>query len=258
MSRVYAKISLDIWGDEKFCRLTPLPPSGQSLWLYLLVGRFRTSIPGLNLNAGIGALSDRLGWRRTAVDKHWQEIEALGMATADWIHGVIWLPQGIAHNPPQNPNVIRGWGKHPLPECDLVRDALAHLDTYIHAHLSAAHSTTFREVFAKPFWEPFGESFDESFREPFEESGRHGSEKQDQDQEQDQDLLPPRTPPPGGLPLSTRKPSASEARWAEQIYRVQGCPHRPPCRAFAICLGKLVMDRRLQIHQGMLDRERLG
>ena len=41
----YRKIEVRMWGDEKFRMLSPLPPSGQSLWLFLLTGPHTGPIP---------------------------------------------------------------------------------------------------------------------------------------------------------------------------------------------------------------------
>jgi hypothetical protein len=276
VARVYAKISLEMWGDEKFCRLSPLPPSGQSLWLYLLVGRFRTNIPGICLNVGIGALSDRLGWRKGAVENSWSEIETLGMAVADWDHGVIWMPNGITHNPPENPNVIRGWSKQVLPECPLMVEALVTLYTYIQKHLPPSHLEAFRDGFweglrkgfPKGFPKGFGEGlpkgfpkgFGEGFGEPFGEPFGQGSGKQEQEQEQEQEKsTPPRTPPlPRGGFKVPRKPTTEERHWAETFRHRLGCPHEPPCVNEPQCIGKLVMWRRLEQQHGMAEEARMG
>lgn len=149
MARVYGKVSMEMWGDDKFCSLSRLEPSGQALWLYLLTGRFRTSIPGLSLNVGIGALSDRLHWKARDVEECWREIVDRKMASADWAHGVIWMPKAIEHNEPESPNVIRGWGKIVLPECYLVAAALRSLYGYLSSNLSQPYAKAFRETFPK-------------------------------------------------------------------------------------------------------------
>jgi AraC-like DNA-binding protein len=234
VSRIYSKVSLEVWGDAKFCALSPMRPSGQSLWLYLLTGKFRTAIPGLILNAGLGALADRLAWPVRDVKKHWQEIEALGMAAADWRAGVIWVPKAIEHNEPESPNVIRGWGKLVLPECALVAAALAQLRGYISAHLTEGFREAFDEAFAKAFRQP--------------------SANQEQDLFQEQEHDPPPNPPVGGFAQpSTRKPTKAEEEWAENVLRaLGGCKHPAPgCRSHGECIGRLVMERRLRVQTGM-------
>jgi hypothetical protein len=231
MSRVYAKVSIEMWGDKKFCELSPLPPSGQSLWMYLLTGEFRTSIPGLNLKVGIGALSDRLHWKVNHVEKHWAEIESKGMAIADWRHGVVWLPKGIEHNEPESPNVIRGWGKVVLPQSEVITEAIASLEAYIAQRLS------------RPYAKAFHEAFREVFRDP----------SPNQEQEQEQDPYP-QTPAARGPKVSTRKPTVAEEKRANDYLRTTGrCPHTPPCDSHDECVGKLVYLWRHNALAGMLE-----
>lgn len=216
MSRVYAKVSIEMWGDKKFGELSGFEPSGKALWLYLLTGKFRTSIPGLNVDVGIGALSDRLGWTADQVQEKWLEIECRDMAAADWKAGVIFLPNGIEHNAPENPNVIKGWGRVVVPECDLTRKALDSLERWIRRNMKP------------PFYKAFRETF------------RKGYRKQEQEQEQEQED-PPQPPAARGPKVSMRKPTTAEANRAEQYLRtIARCPHDPACTAHDECVGKLV------------------
>lgn len=212
MSRVYAKVSIEMWGDEKFSQLGALKPSGQALWIYLLTGRFRTSIPGLNLNVGIGALSDRLGWKARDVESCWAEIADKAMAEADWRHGVIWLPKGIEHNEPESPNVIKGWGKLVLPECALVTSALESLQLYLSTHLSEAYSKAFRETFSQV------------------------SPNQEQEQEQEED---PHTPASAGAVRVLRQ-DRQEAKRIKDLQRGP-CEHDPRCETYTICVEHIAV-----------------
>src|SRR4029450_13285365 len=168
--------------------------------------------------------ADRLGWRRRAVENSWLEIETLGMAEADWSHGVIWMPQGIRHNPPENPNVIRGWSKQVLPECPLMVEALITLHSYIQAHLTPLHLEAFREGFWEGLRKGFPKGFGEGFREPFGEPFPEPCPKQEQEQDLREEYTPP-VPPPrgGGARPSLRKPTTAERRWAESFRQAHGC-----------------------------------
>ncbi|MCZ5770861.1 hypothetical protein O5340_13685 [Escherichia coli] len=57
----YRKVKITIWDDPKFRALSPLPPSGQSLFIYLLTSPFTGIIPGL-FKAGRAAMAEELGW----------------------------------------------------------------------------------------------------------------------------------------------------------------------------------------------------
>jgi hypothetical protein len=115
---IYRRITVRMWGDAKFRELSPLPPSGQSLWMVLLTGEQTDIIPGL-FRIGEAAFAEQLGWSLEAFRKAFQEVSAKGMVEADWQARLVWVPNAVKHNPPQNPKVIKHW-KRPwslLPEC---------------------------------------------------------------------------------------------------------------------------------------------
>jgi hypothetical protein len=125
---IWRKIEVRVWSDEKFRALSPLPPSGQSLWFYLLTGPHTGPIPGL-LKSGRAAMAEELGWSQEAFDKAFYEVFSLGMAIADWQARLVWIPNAIKCNLPQSPNVITSWTSpwQLLPECQLkqvARDGL--------------------------------------------------------------------------------------------------------------------------------------
>lgn len=125
MSR-YRKIEVRTWSDEKFRSLSPIPPSGQGLWFFLLTGPHTTAIPGL-FRAGRAAMAEELGWDQEAFDEAFLEVSAKDMVKADFRAKLVWLPKAIQHNKPESPNVVRGWRVELdlLPECDLKREAIA-------------------------------------------------------------------------------------------------------------------------------------
>ena len=67
MSR-YRKIEVKTWSDEQFRQLSPMPPSGQGLWFFLLTGPHTGPIPGL-FRAGRAALAEELGWDEEGFDE---------------------------------------------------------------------------------------------------------------------------------------------------------------------------------------------
>lgn len=150
MSR-YRRVEVSTYTDEKFLKLSPVRPSGQSLWLYLLTGKHTTAIPGLS-GHGLGSLSEQLKWPLKDVRKHWEEIERLKMGTADWSAPCIWLPKAIRYNEPESPNVVRGWEKHAkdIPACSLKDSALASLQAYCEGR-SEAYLKAFRDAFGVSF-----------------------------------------------------------------------------------------------------------
>jgi hypothetical protein len=146
----YRKIEVRMWGDEKFRTLSPLPPSAQGLWLFLLTGPHTGPIPGL-FRAGRAALAEELGWPQEAFDKAFDEVFRLGMAKADWQARVVWIPNAIKCNPPQSPNVVTSWARewHLIPECALKAEAYRTIESVTY------HSgEPFRKAFDKAFLKP--------------------------------------------------------------------------------------------------------
>ena len=175
MSR-YRKISVRLWGDERFRALSRLRPSAQALWLYLLTGPHTGPVPGL-ASVRLAGIAESLGWSLTATRRCWSEIVEAKMAEADWQAGLVWLPKAVAHNPPESPNVVRAWRTAcaELPECALRATAIGHLRSWL------------REAFSEAFSEAFGEAFGEALPK-----GRaHPSPNQEQEQEQEQEKAPP-------------------------------------------------------------------
>lgn len=120
----YRKVKITMWDDPKFRSLSPLPPSGQSLFIYLLTSPFTGIIPGL-FKAGRAAMAEELGWEVEAFDLALGEALALGIVKADLQARVFWLPNAAKHNPPVSINVIKSWAKafNYLPECPLKWEA---------------------------------------------------------------------------------------------------------------------------------------
>jgi len=120
----YRKVECRMWGDEKFRLLSPIPPCGQGLWLYLLTGPRTNQIPGI-YQAGKAALAEELGWGGEAFLEAFQEVLNQGMVKADWNAKVLFIPKAIFYNKPASGNVIFTWTNQwdLIPECDLKREA---------------------------------------------------------------------------------------------------------------------------------------
>lgn len=116
----YRKVSIRAWSDAKVNRLSPLPPSGQSLFLMLLVGPQTTNIPGVQ-PVGRMAFAEMLGWELEDFNKAFAEAYREGLAVADWKARLIYVPKAIRHNLPQSPNVVKSWAFtwSLVPDCEL-------------------------------------------------------------------------------------------------------------------------------------------
>lgn len=147
MSR-YRKIETRIFGDAKYQALSPQLPSAQTLWLYLIVGPQTTSVPGL-FKASEAGLAAELGWPLKEFRRCWREIERAGMARADWAAHVVWLPNAVRYNAPQNPNQVRGWAGSlaEVPECPLKDEGCVSIRAALPD--GAAWADAAREVFGE-------------------------------------------------------------------------------------------------------------
>lgn len=143
-----------MWSDEKFRELSPLPPCGQGLWLFLLTGPQTGPIPGL-FRTGRAALADELNWTVEAFDEAFAEAFRLGLVKADWKAKVVWIPNAIKCNRPESANVIKSWRNEwdLIPECDLKREAFDHLKASLGA-ASEAYEKAFVETCRKPSPKP--------------------------------------------------------------------------------------------------------
>jgi hypothetical protein len=174
----YRTIDIRMHGDAVIQSLSRPQPNGRSLWDHLLYGPSTGIIPGL-YRAREAQLADELRWEREPFRKCFAELSTarsrLGfegvLVKADWVAGLLWVPNGVKYNAPANPNVVKGWA-HPfdeLPECELKAEAYGALRT---------HCAKRGKLFAEAF---------ERLPKPFPGGSPNGMANQDQDQDQDQD-----------------------------------------------------------------------
>lgn len=191
----FRKVFTRVHNDEQYRALSPIRPSGQSLWLYLLTAKESFAIPGL-IPLDLPGLASSLRWPPAATKKHWLEIEAQGMGRADWQAPLIWLPRAIKYNEPESPNVIRSWGKvlHELPECGLRAEALSQIARHV-------------EGMGEGFVKAFGEAFEEALPKVYPK----GSPNQDQEQEVQPGTGTGSSPKPPSPPAAADDPPVVQA-----------------------------------------------
>ena len=140
--------------DEGFRNLTPLQPSGQALFLYLLTCPHTRALPGL-IPMGEMSLAEELGWSLKAFREAFAEAFREGMVEACWKARLVWLKNAVKYNKPESPNVVRSWAKHhdDMPECELLHRALSHIKQEVEA-LGEGYAKAFREAFGEAFAKP--------------------------------------------------------------------------------------------------------
>jgi hypothetical protein len=168
----YRKIEVRIWGDDKFRALSPLAPSGQALWLYLLTGPHTGPIPGI-FRSGRAAMAEELDWTLEDFDKAFQEAFRQGIVKADWKSKVVWIPNAIRCNRPESPNVVTSWGSEwdLIPQCDLKMEAFECIKSYI-----LGMGEAFVKAFDKSLTMPIGNALPKTCL----------NQEQEQEQEQEQ------------------------------------------------------------------------
>lgn len=147
---IYRRVSVRMYTDEKFMRLSPVQPSGQSLFIYALTGPHTGPIPGVFVT-GKAAMAETLGWDSEAFGEAFAEVSGEGLIEFDPKTRLWFIPNAIKHNMPANPNVVLSW-RGPwslLPEC-AARDRIAERLLTSLAELSEAFGKAFVQACGKP------------------------------------------------------------------------------------------------------------
>jgi hypothetical protein len=210
---IYRRIAIRMHGDEKVRKLSKPPPSGKGLWYELLIGEQTGIIPGL-FKIGEAAFAEQLEWPICAdeskgISKGFREAfaEAVdqGMVRADWKVRLVFVPNAVAHNFPQSPNVILHWrvAWDLLPECELKLEAWQHI----------------RALF-KSEGEAWVKAFEKACPKPFEKaSPNQGSGNRDQVAGETASSA---APTPVGQPLPLQVAESDAHRVFEEWRRVMG------------------------------------
>lgn len=172
---IYRRVSVRLWSDEKVGRLSPMQPSGQALWLYLLTGPHTSLIPGVFV-AGRAAIAEALGWEIEDFDRCVTELLNEGLVRFDRAARLWFIPKALRHNPPASPNVVTGW-RTPwamLPECPMREQIGEEIAATLEA-FSKPCAEAFRKACGKPFDNP------SPYPSPNQETGNRRQEAGERD-----------------------------------------------------------------------------
>lgn len=167
----YRKIDPRIWNDEKFASLSH---EGQRAFLFILthpsmtsLGAFRATKEGIEAELGI----DTKGFA-----KPFQELLSKGLIKYDESCFLVFAPNFLKYNQPENPNVVKGWAGclDLLPECPLLAEVLQRAKS-----CASANSKT-----SKAFSEALGR-VTETLSERYAKQLSKGWAIQEQEQEQE-------------------------------------------------------------------------
>jgi hypothetical protein len=113
----HRKVDLRLWSDAKFRSLSR---NGKFLWIFLLTCPYTGDFPGLLRMSRAGA-AEELDLTTEEFDRSFAELQSAGMAEADWAARLVWLPNAVRYNRPDNVNAVKAWACElmDLPECEL-------------------------------------------------------------------------------------------------------------------------------------------
>jgi len=154
----YRKIDPYIWNDEKFMSMSA---NGQLACIFLMTHPHMTAVGGLRSTIpGVASEHPKLS------DKAFREVFDKGIAKVDPKAPLIWFPNFLKYNPPENPNVVKAWVKSLefLPECRTKTQIILNVKDFL-----------------------------KDFSEAFQKAWPQALAKQEQEQEQEQED-PPKSP----------------------------------------------------------------
>ena len=135
----YRKIDTRIWNDEKF---NSLSHHAKLAFVFVLTHPNMTSLGAMR--GTIAGLSDEL----EVLPKAFQEPFDKGLLKADDKAKIIYAPNFLKYNKPENPNVVKAWGKafEMLPEGETKHEIYYKVKCCI-----KDYGKGFQEVFQKVF-----------------------------------------------------------------------------------------------------------
>lgn len=174
---IYRRVLVRMWSDNTFMRLSPLPPSGQSLYLYALTGPQTGPIPGVFV-CGRAAMAEALNWEDEDFAKAFDEVLQEALCEFHPKTRLWFIPGALKHNMPANPNVVKSW-RGPLallPECDLRDRIIEHFRTVLF---------TLSDAFGKAFDDALGSPSDKPFAKPSGKAlPKHSAKQRTENREQ--------------------------------------------------------------------------
>lgn len=223
----FRKVSIGTWADRKVMNLSPLEPSGQAMFIMLLIGPQTTNVPGVQ-PVGRMAFAEILGWEPEALDKAFREVFEQGLAKADWNARFVFVPKSIQHNLPQSPNVVKSWASTwaRVPDCDLKREAWHTIFQALSA-LGKSFADAFKTACplglddddpkpsGKPSGKPSSKLSGKPSGKPSEEATGKTTDNQEQEKEKEQkkEIRPPKekSPPSPPEPSQSSPPGGGSA-----------------------------------------------
>lgn len=182
---IYRKIDCRISNDKKFRELSV---EGKLAWYTILsrrdlapIGAFKASFESLAIEQRGNEYLNK-GFEKAFGEAFLEalyELSSKGLIKYDPEAFLIYVPNFLRFNFPENPNVVKSWNSvlDSLPECDLTNYALAKSTEII--------LNSQKDSFFKALPKEFVEAFEEGYGKGFPEDFGKGLAKQEQEQEQE-------------------------------------------------------------------------
>ena len=184
---IYRKIDCRISNDKKFRELSV---EGKLAWYTILsrrdlapIGAFKASFESLAIEQRGNEYLNK-GFEKAFGEAFLEalyELSSKGLIKYDPEAFLIYVPNFLRFNFPENPNVVKSWNSvlDSLPECDLTNYALAKSTEII--------LNSQKDSFFKALPKEFVEAFEKGYGKGFPEDFGKGLAKQEQEQEQEQE-----------------------------------------------------------------------
>lgn len=173
----YRKIDPRIWNDAKFSSLSH---EAQRMFFFVLTHPAMTSLGAFRISQS--GMAEELGLAGKGFAEPFGELFRKGLINYDERAFLLFVPNFLKYNQPENPNVVKGWKSaiDLLPECDLKINVLA----------KAKACTANNDALSKAFDNAFGsvtERVTETLSEGLPKPLSKGMPNQEQEQEQDKE-----------------------------------------------------------------------
>lgn len=154
---------MKIWNDQRFLGFTD---DGKLAFLFLLTHPHMTSLGAMR--ASTAGLAAELGWKPEKMSAAIEPAVEAGMVVMHVESSFLWLPNFLAYNEPESPNVVRSWASQAemIPECPFTEGMMKATKIRMEG-MGEGFAKAFREAFPKAYPHPSPNPEPKPLPEPF-------------------------------------------------------------------------------------------
>jgi hypothetical protein len=205
----YRKIAPRIWNDERFRALSD---DAKLIFFLLLTHPYMTALGAMR--ATCAGLTAELRWSEKRFRRGFAQLLQQGMVCYDERAALIWLPNFLKYNPPENPNVVKSWqaSLDLLPKCGLKDEIIQACRDLI-----------------KALPKGFAEGLPEAFRKGMPNQESEQEPEKEPEQEDVSLLLSPSPDKPGDVPKHSVHTDGSFSWPSPEALVAKYNARTPPC-----------------------------